>query len=217
MGLIRVNVIGLAELPQQEGRTVFLREEGGERRILPMLVGPAEAYAIGLELAGEPFQRPLSHDLLMSITKAFNSSLERIAIVRLKGNTFYAELSLRTHDKNLHVIDARPSDSIVLALKAGVDIFVDEGVMDQAGVQQEQPVVDAIIFPASASDEAPIDPDPSEVRKAVESLTSSVSPGPQAQGDRADELRREMESAVAAEDFERAAQVRDQLRALERS
>jgi len=207
-------VIGLAELPQQEGRTVFLREEGGEGRVLPMVVGPAEAYAIGLELAGEPFQRPLSHDLLMSITKAFHSNLEQIAIVRLKGNTFYAELSLRTADKNLHVIDARPSDSIVLALKAGAAIFVDETVMEQAGVQQERPAVDAILFPARELEDDPIHPDPEEVRRAVEELTASVSPSGKKRGSREDVLLREMESAIAAEDYERAAAVRDQIRAL---
>lgn len=218
VGFIEVKVIGSADLPRHEGKTVFLREIGRASsgdRILPMVVGPAEAYAIDSELDRRSFPRPLSHDLLMSITQAFGCAIEQVAIVRLEEGTFHAQLSLRTVSGELQVIDARPSDSIVLALKAKASIFVDESVMAEASIRQGQQQDRSILVRRVGSAPPAIHPDPNEVRDAVESLTKSVSPPAEARGNQLDILMREMESAVAAEDFERAAQVRNRIHKLQ--
>ncbi len=218
MAFVEVRVVGLADLPHHEGKTVFLREAGREDRVLPIVVGPAEAYAIHLELIGEKFQRPLSHDLLMNVARAFECRVERVAIVRLEEGTFYAELSLRTADNHLHVLDARPSDSIVLALKAEIPILVEESVMEEACVRKVERRGEAVILPPrlrSSPVVGSIRPSTDRVRQAVEALTQEVSPPPESRGDQLDVLRREMNSAIAAEDFERAARVRDQIQELE--
>lgn len=213
MPLVKLKVMGLVDLPDHEGRTVFLREEGGEERILPIAIGPSEADAIRLELRHRHFQRPLSHDLLMNLAQAFKGQLERVTIVKLENSTFYAELALRTEDEELHIIDARPSDSIVLALKSKSDIYAAEEVLDQAGIRQDSATTEAILL--RDLDARGIRSTPEEVRRAVEELTASVSPTPEQAGTELDVLERQQKAAIAAEDYERAAAIRDQIRTIE--
>jgi bifunctional DNase/RNase len=218
VAFVEVRVVGLADLPHHEGKTVFLREAGREDRVLPIVVGPAEAFAIHLELTGERFQRPLSHDLLMNVARAFDCRVEKVAIVRLEEGTFFAELTLRLKDDRLQVLDARPSDSIVLALKADVPILVEESVMEEACVRKVERRGEAVILPPRlrvVPRTGSLTASPDHVRQAVEALTQEISPPPESRGDQLAVLRREMRSAIAAEDFERAARVRDRIQELE--
>lgn len=212
--MIPVKVVGLVELPNQDGRTVFLREIGNTERILPIVIGPAEAYAIRLELDDVAFQRPLSHDLIANIVDAFDGELQQVTIIKLEESTFYAELTITAHDGSTYVIDARPSDSIILALKTHTEIFVSEGVMDQAGIVQDPDASEAILLGTDGSDSLPVAPDPAEIRIAVEEFTASISPGAGAD-DALSALQRDMQAAIAGEDYERAATIRDQIRSME--
>lgn len=105
---------------------VILKDMEGKHH-LPILIGPFEATAIALALEGHSVPRPLSHDLMKSIIEELKARVERIVIHDIRENTFYAKVVLRSNDKTLEV-DARPSDSIALALRTGSPIFVSDQV-----------------------------------------------------------------------------------------
>lgn len=108
--------------------------EGEEPQLLPIWIGHSEAEAIMLLLEKQPHTRPLTHDLLANVIGALGSKVERIVIDRVKGSTFYASIRL-TRDGRTITIDARPSDSIALALRTRARIYVDEDVMNTAARQ----------------------------------------------------------------------------------
>ena len=107
---------------------VILQELDGER-VLPIWIGPAEASAIAMELAGVKFARPLTHDLVKQIVVGLGASLARVLISAVKENTYYAELHLTRDDHVIH-IDARPSDSIAVALRLAAPIFTQDALLE---------------------------------------------------------------------------------------
>jgi len=107
----------------------MLREEGGDR-YLPIWIGPNEANAIILEQQGVEPARPLTHDLFRDVIAALGHSLKEVRIVDLQEGTFYADLLF---DKDVRV-SARPSDSVAIALRVGVPIYVEDAVLDEAGL-----------------------------------------------------------------------------------
>jgi len=115
-------------------QVIVLREKDGHR-LLPVVIGIAEVNAIKLKLSGIKPPRPLTHDLLVNIIENLGAKLVKILIDKLENNTFYAKLFLALDSKEV-LIDARPSDSVALALRAGVPIFVEEGVLKEAGVSE---------------------------------------------------------------------------------
>jgi len=115
-------------------QVIVLREKEGTR-YLPVVIGIAEVNAIKFKLSGIQPPRPLTHDLLVNIMTELSASLEKVTIDRLQSNTFYATLHLK-HNGSEMTVDARPSDSIAVALRTGAPIFVAEEVMGQAGVNE---------------------------------------------------------------------------------
>ncbi len=115
-------------------QVIVLKEKEGSR-FLPVIIGISEVNAIKLKLSGIKPPRPLTHDLLMSVIESLGAKLVRVHIDRLQNNTFYAKLCLAV-DSNEVLVDARPSDSVALALRAGVPIFVEEEVLKEAGVSE---------------------------------------------------------------------------------
>ncbi len=113
---------------------IILKEKEGSR-YLPVVIGIAEVNAIKLKLSGIEPPRPLTHDLLLRVIEGFGGRLKRILIDRLENSTFFAKLVIGRDQNNSEIeIDARPSDSIALALRANVPITVNESVMEQAGM-----------------------------------------------------------------------------------
>ena len=108
---------------------VILRERGGTR-VLPIWIGPAEASAIAMELQGVKFQRPLTHDLLKQVIVGLGGSLQHVYIRSVQENTYFAELLIRRGEDAFQV-DARPSDSIALALRLQAPIFASEGLLGE--------------------------------------------------------------------------------------
>lgn len=119
--LIEVSVSGLGIDGSSNSPVVILKEKEG-KRVLPIWIGQNEASAIAMELAGVKFKRPLTHDLLKSFLVAFKANLIRVVIGDLKDNTYYASLFLKSANETIS-IDARPSDSIALALRVRSPIF----------------------------------------------------------------------------------------------
>jgi bifunctional DNase/RNase len=119
----------LAMDERTETPVVILQELSG-KRILPIWIGRPEARAIAMELAGQKFQRPLTHDLMKTMIKGLNATIRKVTISELKDNTFYAKLFVEKDDEVVG-IDARPSDSIALALRTKSPIFVAEDLLKE--------------------------------------------------------------------------------------
>ena len=115
-----------------EQRIVLLRERDGERR-LPIWVGPADGNALAVRLTDEPPPRPLTSDLMVDLLRVTGAHVERVAVVSLRDNTFYATIVVDGQE-----LDARPSDAINLAVRIGAPIVVDESVLGEAGGTREE-------------------------------------------------------------------------------
>lgn len=113
-------------------RVVILREKTADR-YLPIWIGPAEADAIAAKLQGVKLERPLTHDLLRSTIEALGAKVNSINIFDLKNDVFYAKILLSVDGGQIEV-DSRPSDALALAVRVEVPIYVDESVMDKAGI-----------------------------------------------------------------------------------
>jgi bifunctional DNase/RNase len=127
-------VKGLA-IDSNSRQPVVILTDAQEKRFLPIWIGSAEADAILLALEKIPVPRPGTHDLLKSVIEAFGLVLERVVVHDIQESTFFAHLRfLPPAGGEAIEIDARPSDSIALALRLGAPIFVSETVMGQAAI-----------------------------------------------------------------------------------
>src|SRR2546423_4420991 len=113
-------------------RVVILKEVDSER-YLPIWIGPYEADAIALELQEVPMQRPFTHDLLRAVVAELGASVTHVLINDLREDTFYARIVLDAQGRHAEV-DSRPSDAIALAVRVHCPIYVDDLVLDRAGV-----------------------------------------------------------------------------------
>jgi uncharacterized protein len=149
MSMIQVTVQSLGLDRRSNTPVVILQEQEGTR-ILPIWIGPGEASAIAMELAGMKFSRPLTHDLLVSAIGGLGGALHRVNITRVVENTYYAELIIR-RDGEFFSLDARPSDSIAIALRMEADIYTADDLLEHTAVEiaeasefeDEQPLAEA--------------------------------------------------------------------------
>jgi bifunctional DNase/RNase len=125
--VVEMKVWKLALDDRTDTPVVILQELSGTR-ILPIWIGRAEARAIAMELAGQSFQRPLTHDLMKTIIQGLGARIRKVCIEDLKNNTFYAKIFIDKDDEIVG-IDARPSDSIALALRSKSPIFIAEELL----------------------------------------------------------------------------------------
>jgi hypothetical protein len=136
MPLVSVTVHSVGIDPASNTPLVILEEAGGGRA-LPIWIGSPEALSINLALEGMALERPLTHDLLKSILEGLGATVDRIVITEIRGSTFFAQIMLRD-DGRLLAVDARPSDSIAIALRTKSPIFVDEEVLGRHGYARPQ-------------------------------------------------------------------------------
>ena len=129
-GLIRMDVSKI-RIDERRGEQVVVLKERGGNRLLPIIIGISEVTAIKMKISGIQPPRPLTHDLLQDLITQLEATLQRIVITKLEFNTFFATLVLQTKDGALREVDARPSDSIAVALRAEAPIFVAEDVLNQ--------------------------------------------------------------------------------------
>jgi bifunctional DNase/RNase len=126
--MVSVRVSGLIVDDASKSPVVILKEEDGER-YLPIWIGPFEAQAIANEIQGKKFPRPLTHDLLHAVVGSLKARVHHIVISDLKEKTFFASIIFE-RDNELVSLDARPSDSIALAVRAAAPILVAEKVFE---------------------------------------------------------------------------------------
>jgi hypothetical protein len=115
---------------KRHDQLIALKEKGGSR-VLPIVIGLNEASAIKLKISGFNPPRPLTHDLLFAIIDELGASVEKVIIDKLQENTFHAKLVLKTASGSLKTIDARPSDSIALAVRSHAPILVEDEIIKQ--------------------------------------------------------------------------------------
>ena len=135
-GMREVTVTSLGLDKSSSTPVVILREKDGER-VLPIWIGPGEASAIAMELAGVHFARPLTHDLFAAVVRGLGSALVRVLITKVVESTYYASLVFQREGEFIS-IDSRPSDSIALALRAEAPIFADESLLEVSVLDVEE-------------------------------------------------------------------------------
>lgn len=154
--MIRVSVAHLGVDRSTNTPVVVLREVGGERT-LPIWIGTSEASAIAMELQGVKPLRPMTHDLLKHLVTGLGGELQRVNITALQDDTYFAELQI-VREGQVFQVDARPSDSIALALRCSAPIFTSDDLLDRAASASR-----------SRAPDAPGD-DPDALRRYLEKL-----------------------------------------------
>ncbi len=197
MQKVRLTIKGLSYSERQTGAyALLLAEEEGQRK-LPIVIGgfEAQSIAIALEKAVSP-PRPLTHDLFKNVLGTFQVTIKEVIIHKIKDGVFYASIIAEREGKQ-EVIDARPSDAVALAVRYQCPIFTTENVLNKAGMileeeQSEKPNVVRV----------------EEEESAVEAQPTSENPIGSAS---LKDLHRMMQKAVASEDYELAARIRDEI------
>ncbi len=188
MDFVQVDIIGLSTSPSSGGAyALVLGEVNGNRR-LPIIIGAFEAQSIALELEKIQPPRPMTHDLIRDLFNAVGAEVTDIVIDELREGTFFAKIRY-TIAGATGQLDARPSDAVALAVRVDAPIFVDAAVLDEAGI----PTDDSEDENEDAPSEAVAEPEPAEPKSALEKLED------------------DLQTAIAEEDYERAARLRDDI------
>ncbi|MFM8560186.1 MAG: bifunctional nuclease family protein [bacterium] len=169
MKVVEVRIHGLGTEPKTQQHVVVLREVDGTR-VLPIFVGPFEAQAIARMLKHEAFPRPLKHDLLSLIVEGLKARVTRVVIAELREGTYYASLVLERGSAVVS-IDARPSDSIAVALRTQAPFFVNEDLLQsppEQGAESEGPPPSA--GPSGAAPPGGEAKDAEQLRRFLENL-----------------------------------------------
>ncbi|WP_448003095.1 bifunctional nuclease family protein [Agromyces bauzanensis] len=136
--MVQVRVLGVA-LDASGQHIILLKplgEEASEGRVLPIWIGAQEATSILIAIQGEQAPRPLTHDLMKTLIDTVGARVEQIEVTRIEDGTFYGEITLITPTGPL-VLDARPSDSVALAVRTEASLFVADEVLEEAGIPAE--------------------------------------------------------------------------------
>jgi bifunctional DNase/RNase len=131
-GLVEM-VVESVRVHMLSSRHVVILKDVARDRYLPIWIGPWEASAIAMKLQGLTPERPLTHDLFATTLDELGTRIERVVISELADETFHARIMLDRDGRTVEV-DARPSDALALAVRAGVRIFAADAVLDQAAL-----------------------------------------------------------------------------------
>lgn len=133
---VKLSILGISYNQTKSGAyALILSEESGKRRI-PIIIGGSEAQAIAIHLEGLKPPRPLTHDLFVSFSEAFNIKVQEIYIYKMVDGVFYSEI-LFDDGKNRIRVDARTSDAVALAIRFNAPIFIEKKIVDKAGLEIE--------------------------------------------------------------------------------
>ena len=132
----QVTISGIFMAKNQEGIAPIIFLENNKKKILPIYIGAAEAFSIQTALEKIPYPRPLTHDLLLSIMKELQSSVEKVLIDDLDDGIYFARVVVKKNGDKFE-FDARPSDSLALAIRTKAPVYVSEKVMESASVEKD--------------------------------------------------------------------------------
>jgi bifunctional DNase/RNase len=155
--MVEVHVIRLAIDGVSNAHVVILQEKGGDR-LLPIWIGAAEADSILMEINNVKKERPLTHDLCKSLIAGLGGELRRVQITRVAKGTYYAEMHIVRGGEVIQV-DARPSDSIAIALRFPAPIFADESLLVAMGEEEPDEGEDVVpeTPPAQSTDDMTVE------------------------------------------------------------
>lgn len=136
MGMVEVQLADLRVQLPTNTPVVILKEIGGRRRSLHILIGQAEATAIALVLKGVEPPRPMTHDLMRILVEELGAKVERIVVTELVGHTYHAEIHLSREGRTF-TVSARPSDAVALAIRTRSPIFCDDDLIESEGEVEE--------------------------------------------------------------------------------
>ncbi len=190
-----------------QGNVVLVRPKGSDLAV-PIFIGQLETQSILIGMGGVEVPRPLTHDLLLNLLSSLQAEVTRIEIHDLREGTFYARILLSAENRDL-VVDARPSDAIGIAVRALCPVFIAESVIEEAGIS-----VNLVAGLQAAEAEAKAEAAKAEAKEGPAS-SQELGVVPASSEGEAARLRGELEKAVAEEDYEKAASIRDKLRELE--
>ena len=169
---------------------LLLREIGGERK-LPIVIGPCNAGSIAIYLeSNQNPERPLTHDIIKSITNNFNITISRVVIHTLREGVFHASFFCFMDGDEEIEIDARTSDAIAIAIRMGCPIFTFNDILQEAGIVMSED------YTITYKD------DKEEDEKSKKDVLETLSLG---------ELKKQMKAAIESEDYERASEIRDEI------
>jgi len=129
-----VEGVGIGVSEEDRGAPVVILKARGE--LIPIFVSKDQAQSMQLAIDGEPFERPLTHDLFVEMVAEFGAAIDRVRIDDLADGTFYAKIDTEQYhggERKQAVFDARPSDGIALSLRVDCPLIVTDEVVDEAG------------------------------------------------------------------------------------
>ena len=135
--MVRVELVKIIIDEKRQDQVIVLKEKDGERQI-PVVIGFMEASSIRLKISGVDVPRPMTHDLLVNVIEVLGGRLERVLIDKLVDNTFHAKLEIKSKEGEIKLIDARPSDSIAMAVRFKAPIFVADDIFDKSAMPQPE-------------------------------------------------------------------------------
>ena len=191
MNKVSLEIIGLTYSESSTGAYVLILGDKNSQRRLPIVIGSAEAESIAVGLEKHKNGRPHTHDLFLRFAHEFGIEIMEVVINRFRDGVYYAMLVCKQGD-DLTMVDARPSDAIAIAVRAGCDIYAYETVMDEAGIIMDDMDKENTEEPA----EAPIN-----IGKDKTSLDMLD----------ADTLEDLLQEAIDNEDYQKAAEIRDEI------
>ncbi len=205
MSLVRLKIKGISYSQTQNGAyALILNEVEGDRK-LPIVIGAFEAQSIAIALEKEiKPPRPLTHDLFKNFSDRFDIIVKQVIIHKLVDGVFYSSI-ICERDGIEEIIDARTSDAIALALRFDAPIFTYKTILDKAGIflkfsskEKEEENDDSIMVDEILQEGG----DPVEIESNATDGFKELS---------TDELHKELNKAVANEDYEKAAKLRDEI------
>lgn len=182
-----MEILGLSTSPSSGGAYALILTEAEGNQRLPIIIGSFEAQAIALELENIKPPRPMTHDLLKNFVLSFDTEVKQVYINDLAEGTFYAQI-IYEKENQLIELDARPSDAIALAVRFNAPIYVNEEVLNEAGISTQ--------------------PESQTLEQAVKQ--DETSPG-QKELTKLEELEKELQTAIETENYEKAAKLRDRI------
>jgi bifunctional DNase/RNase len=182
------------------GNAILLRPQNLDIAV-PIFIGQLEMQSILIGREGVTLPRPLTHDLLLNLFSRLDLTLKRVEIYELRDNTFYARIVITGgtfSGENPLILDARPSDAIALAVRRRFPIYIAAAVVEQAGIPLD--------FFVNAMEETGIDGVPE----------AGLIEAEEAETNKHQTLLEQLNRALAAEEYEQAAEIRDLLKLMEK-
>jgi bifunctional DNase/RNase len=187
----------------EQGNAVLVRPLGLDVAV-PIFIAPLEAQSILIGLGSVKMPRPLTHDLLITVFEHLEASVNRVEITALKEGTYYAKLVIESSGSEI-AIDARPSDCLALAVRMKCPIYIDEAVVDEAGI--------SVKMVEEKNREAKQEESSEQARETTDAAMAEIPP--LAQEAEMAGLRKRLDAAIEEENYEEAARLRDRIRELE--